>query len=166
MNLLPTIILIIAIIGGICGVYNKGYNSGFDSATREALVAHTEEIQLMFIESKEFQEKIDEIDLFYTLQQIKLRKEISRLKGEAIRYEQNKHNRCMVLNHEWVRMHNEAASLSKTTNTTSTGMDDGNAGAFEDNTKINIVVENYSTCALYIQQLKALQDYVTLILTQ
>lgn len=166
MNPLSIIVLGIAITSALCGIYSKGYQVGYNEAKFNSLMMHTEELGIIFIESEKLEEEINNLDISYTLQQIEMRKEISRLKMEAVRYEQNKRNRCMVLDHNWVLMHNEAASLSRTTNTTSTGLDDGKPKTIEKDNQISVIVDNYSTCALYIEQLKALQDYVKLILTQ
>lgn len=156
----------VAIIGVMSLFYNKGYDAGFNQATKDALVTHTEELELMFIESEDLEKKINKIDMFYTSQQVELRKEISRLKTEVILYEQKNRNRCLVFDHDWVLMHDEAARLSGQTNEPTASMDDDTARTIDNNNELSVIVNNYSSCALYIEQLKALQEYIKASLSQ
>lgn len=163
---MSSFVFTIAMIGAMSLSYTKGYDAGFNQATKEALVTHTEELELMFIESEDLEKKFNKIDMFYTSQQVELRKEISRLKKEVILYEQKNRNRCLVLDHDWVLMHDEAARLSGKTNKPAASLDDDTARAINDNNKLSVIVNNYSSCALYIKQLKALQEYIKASSTQ
>ena len=111
INVLPTIVLSLATIGLLSAVYTKGYQSGFLEANTDALIQHADELQLIFLESEEFQKKMESLDLSYTTQQIKLRDEISNLKTKVTLYEQTKQNNCVVFDNEWVYMHDTAARI-------------------------------------------------------
>lgn len=74
---------------------------------------------------------------------------------------------CKRLDAKWVRIHDAAANVQAVRNSSATSLVDGKAGAISHDrgtTKkraLEVVTKNYTNCALYLEQIKGLQEYIS-----
>lgn len=158
-----------SIVGGlllIFAVYDTGYQAGYDRAENEYIEQSHEDLRLLLLESEELQEDISFLDTVYVSSKKELELKITKLEDEINGYDaKSPVADCERLSDEWMRLHDNAAALSKNSITTASRMAIRASGGVKNIETLKVITHNYALCALQKKQLEALQDYVKLLLS-
>lgn len=159
------ILLIIGLVLVAWKIYAIGFDAGYSEINTAALEGKNAQYEKLQKERDALADRVSRIDQKFTSEKIDLQKQIDQLKKEAANYEPPKETTCDNdnLDPEWVRVHNSAADLSRVQNPESSSVDDGKPGAATKNQAIATIADNYATCAVHINQLKGLQDFIRTI---
>lgn len=168
MNWRPVVIMLV-VIASVGLAFNIGVDYGVSKNVSEITQKHNEQMSEIRQQKEKIQAQLNQVDERYTRDMLAMQQKIDEAKKQAAQYEppQKTSCNCDGIDSEWVRIHNTAANVSSVRGTKATGVDDGEAKATQDNTgaskkqALEVVTDNYATCAVYINQLEALQEYVS-----
>lgn len=161
--------------------YEYGYNAGLSHGLNEANQASLELVGKLKSEKLNIIKELANVDQKYTDDLLTMQERINNAKREANEYKHITHvgdaADCPNVSDEWVLVHDTAADLSSLSSLSgirdaeTTGVDDGKAKTVENYQRqytkkqaIQVITDNYAQCAEYINQLRALQDYVTTLI--
>lgn len=170
----PVVIMVLVILS-VWGAFEYGFSSGKTNGLNAAALANQAMLDQIEAEKKAIQDKLNQVDEKYTSDMVTMQGRIDDAKRQAAQYqEQAQHDESKVscdtrhLDRDWVRIHDTAARLSGVRDAEAASVDDGKtATAQNDSTNytkkhaIEVITDNYSACSVYINQLNALQDYIT-----
>lgn len=163
------IIIIALVAAAIWLAFDYGYDSGMANGLNQVNQANQELINQLKKEKKTITDKLAALDEKYTADMGTMQEKIDDAKKQAAQYEPPKipDSTCDNLDDGWVRIHDAAASVSGVRNTKSTSLDDGKTGTdgnhqagYSKKRAIEVITDNYSACAIYINRLEALQGFV------
>lgn len=163
------VIIILLVLASLGLSFEIGVSYGVSKNTNELNEIHKNQMATIRQEKQKIQSQLDQVDERYTRDMLAMQTKIDEAKKQAAKYEPPAKNNCdcSSLDNEWVRVHNAAANVSSVRGATATGVDDGQAEAIKNDRgasrkqALEVVTDNYATCAVYINQLNALQEYVS-----
>lgn len=164
----PVIIMALVALS-IWQAFEFGFDAGQAKAENAALSAAKNEYDRVLQEKKKLDDQLSDIDARYAAEMKVMQGKIDDAKKQAAQYkpQQDTDCDCSRLDNDWVRIHDAAASVSGAGYTDPARVDDGKAGAVENHSgtaskqqAIETITDNYAACAVYINQVNGLQDFV------
>lgn len=150
---------------GLWQIYEVGYDVGYSDLSKEHYENYQDQLEIAYERVETLQESLVALDQKATKEKLVLMADIDILEEKARDYESKQtvdDDAC--LNGEWLRVHNAAADLSKSTDTRPARLDDAPTRGVDKSEALAVIVKNYGQCALYIKQIEGLQAYIKEIL--
>lgn len=140
--------------------YEMGFDAGYNTVFEDSLISYQKQIDNANQKALHMTNALIDLDVEMTKKNMDLRHEIFELKALSHNYVPS--NQCLDAN--WLHIHDTAARLPEGEDAATASVDDGKTAGPKADQALKVVVDNYSECALYINQITSLQGYIRAVL--